>query len=108
MSSTRTILEPALLDLATRALQSYGLNQTNAHRAAQVLVLADLFGVLLRQLQPGPAPSRVVHCQRVGCAGVPGGDRCHGVSRRQLGAMQPMTSGGWREALSTNRGGYTA
>ena len=45
MSSTRTILEPALLDLATRALQSYGLNQTNARRAAQVLVLADLFGV---------------------------------------------------------------
>ncbi len=45
MSSTRTIAESALLDLATRALQSYGLGPNDAHDAARVLVLADLFGV---------------------------------------------------------------
>ena len=45
MSSTRTIREPALLDLAAQALQSYGLGQADARDAAQVMVLADLFGV---------------------------------------------------------------
>lgn len=45
MSATSSILEPALLDLATRALQHYGLNQADARDAAQVMVLADLFGV---------------------------------------------------------------
>lgn len=45
MSTTRLITEPELLDLATRALASYGLSTADAADAARVLVLADLFGV---------------------------------------------------------------
>ena len=45
MPQTRTITEAALLALATRALQSYGLGAQDASDAARILVLADLFGV---------------------------------------------------------------
>jgi LDH2 family malate/lactate/ureidoglycolate dehydrogenase len=45
MPQTRTIAEAALHSLATRALQSYGLDAQDASDAARILVLADLFGV---------------------------------------------------------------
>lgn len=45
MPATRLIAESALLDLATRALQAYGVRPADAADAARILVLADLFGV---------------------------------------------------------------
>lgn len=45
MTATRLVTESDLLDLATRALASYGLSRSDATDTARVLVLADLFGV---------------------------------------------------------------
>ena len=45
MSATRLIQESSLFEIASRALQTYGVPATDAAEVARVLVLGDLFGL---------------------------------------------------------------